>query len=271
VIWSEREGPEQAKPDSMMPHERGTIVARATGHGQSARAIVRVSGPASREIRDFVASTPSSRLCVGSVEVAAGVACPVLCAFFAGPKSFTGEDVLEITLPGNPALVERVIDSLCASGRARRAQPGEFSARAFMSGRLTLSQAEGIAAGIAAQTDAQWEAAGRIRSGAAGAEHRAWAWEVTSLLALVEAGIDFTDQEDVVPIPPAELVRRIDALRARLCASAGSPAESLAARAAPVAAFVGRPNAGKSTLFNALIGRRRAGARPPPPPPPGHK
>ena len=87
--------------------------------------------------------------------------------------------------------------------------PGEFSARAYLNGKLTLAQAEGVAATIAAHTERELAAAESLLAGETGDRHRAWAEELATLLALVEAGIDFTDQEDVVPIPPGALLNRV--------------------------------------------------------------
>jgi tRNA modification GTPase len=140
----------------------------------------------------------------------------------------------------------------------RRACAGEFTARAYLSGRLTLEQSEGVAATIAAQTEAQLAAARSLLSGRMGASYRALADRASGLLALVEAGVDFTDQEDVVAITPGDARREIASLMASLDGllvgvRGGEHRETRA-----VVVLMGRPNAGKSTLFNALLGRRRS-------------
>jgi len=244
------------------------ILAVASPPGRAARGIVRVSGPGAFELVQphlacddleaaFVRGLHASTLNIDSMSIRC------LTLVFPAPASYTGEDSLELHLPGNPTLLERVVDALIGSAgtrclAARRAEPGEFTARAYLRGRIDLLQAEAVVATIAARSDAALRAAGLLRSGAVGDFARKQSDAVASMLALVEAGIDFTDQEDVVPIGPAELGRRIapvrDSLQRRLDRALGT--EQL--EAVPWVVLTGAPNAGKSTLFNALLGRARA-------------
>lgn len=233
-----------------------TIVACATGLAPGARAVVRMSGPEAAWFASERLGLPSrARFAGGRRLVLKEVQFPVLVIFAPGPRSYTGEDTLEMLLPGGPALVRRVVDELCARPGVRHAEPGEFSARAYLNGRLTLEQAEGVSGVIAASSRSMLDAARDAMSGAAGARYAAWAEEIASILALVEAGIDFSDQEDVVAIAPDELRRRVRALTAEMLARAGGPSEQGSARVR--VALAGRPSAGKSTLFNALLGRAR--------------
>jgi tRNA modification GTPase len=242
-----------------------TIAAVATPPGPSVRAIVRLSGPRVPDVLASIlnpapttpgASTTRLRMPAGRAGQAAGLELPVAVLLARAPHSYTADDTAELLLPGNPHLVQRVLDHLLTLAGVRLAEPGEFTARAHLAGKLTLEQAEGVAAIIAADRDDQLAAARDVLEGRAGERYLAWTSELTDLLALVEAGIDFTDQEDVVPIAPYSLARRLAALGDAIGSHAHAPSEQRADR--PVAALVGAPSAGKSTLFNALLGRARA-------------
>ena len=182
---------------------------------------------------------------------------------FPAPHSYTGEDSLELQLPGNPVLLERVIDAILATARrmaieARRAEPGEFTARAYLNGRMDLTQAEGVAATIAAQSDAELRAAQLLTSGALGTLAHQLAEDLASALALVEAGIDFTDQEDVIAIAPGVLRASLAAMHQRIVDQLDRSIGMEQLQAIPWVVLAGEPNAGKSALFNALLGHERA-------------
>jgi tRNA modification GTPase len=183
---------------------------------------------------------------------------PVLAWCFKGPRSYTGEDGAELMFPGGPAIRAALLRRVLAIEGVRPAEPGEFTARAYLNGKLTPEQAEGVAAVIAAGNAEQLRAARELLDGSTGAAYRVLADELASALALVEAGIDFTDQEDVVAIAPGELVRRLRRVEAGIGAALGGVGGATDESAEPVVVLVGAPNAGKSTLFNALLGRARA-------------
>ena len=230
------------------------------------RGIVRASGAAACQVL-WNAMDPD---CPGSMAVRARVrgvhvvrlrdpAIPALAMVMPGPTSATGEDCAEIHTAGNPFVLERIMTAVIAhsDGTARRAHPGEFSVRAVLSGRMPIASAERVAAVIMAETDTQLAAASMLQANTAEQSSARDTDEIATLLALVEAGIDFTDQEDVVAIARPLLEERVrsvrDRIRARCATSAGAESAQRAARVV----LTGAPNAGKSSLFNALLQHTR--------------
>jgi len=224
-------------------------------------------GPSRRE-GDQRCDPPTSRSCAFParhllpVRLAAPPL-PALAAFFPGPRTVTGGDLAELQVPGHPALLDRLLHR-CFEAGARAAEPGEFTFRGYMAGRFDLTQAEGIAASIAAATDGQLAAARQLTKGRLGDAAERLVDDLATPLALVEAGIDFTDQEDVVPIAPAELHDRLSATRDAAAALLRHSRAWSQLDATPRVVLVGPPSAGKSSLFNALLGRERAVVDPAP-------
>ncbi len=235
----------------------GTIVAVASAPGRAHRAVVRVSGPETPALVASIADTPFTR---GARRVALALhtgRVPALIFCSPAPRSYTGEDTAEFLLVGSPSVVSALTDAIEAHDGVRPAGPGEFSLRAHLNGRLTLDEAEGVAAIISATSAEEADAARRLLAGEGGAEAREWVEQLARLLALVEAGVDFTDQEDVVPIPASDLRSALAGLRDALAARAAGPVIE-APPEGPLVVLAGAPNAGKTTLLNALLGRERA-------------
>ncbi len=170
-----------------------------------------------------------------------------------GPGSYTGEDAAELYLHGGRAVLTGVADALVALG-ARPAEPGEFTRRAFLNGRMDLTEAEAVHDLIAAETEAQRRQALRQLDGALGTLYRGWADRLRLLLAQQEALIDFPD-EDLPPEVEAQVLGELEALRGEVAAHLDDGRRGERLREGLVFAVTGRPNVGKSSLMNALAER----------------
>lgn len=243
-----------------------TIVALATPAGASAIAVLRVSGPLVAEFSHTlfsVALKPRQTRTVRYRDLARNAFLDTVVAVcFEAPASYTGEDVLEISCHGNPFIARRLIDDLCARG-CRLAQPGEFTQRAFLGGKLDLSQAEAVMDVIRARSDRALAAAQQQLEGSLGRHLSRLSGELLDALARVEAYIDFPDED--LPAEDRSIVRgAVESVLEGTRRLLATQRYGEILRAGIRTVIVGAPNAGKSSLLNRMVGYERAIVSPEP-------
>ena len=243
-----------------MENLNDTICAPATLPGTGAISIVRVSGPDTFKIIDsqvgFLHGCASQAKGYTLKRGRFGELDDILVAIFRSPASYTGEDSAELYCHASAYIVQHILDALCRAG-CRLAEAGEFSRRAFLSGKMDLAQAEAVADVIASQTEAQHRIAMNQLKGGYSAELGRVREQLVELSALVELELDFSE-EDVEFADRERLRGLLEGAAAKCEALAGSFRVGNAIRSGVPIAIVGEPNSGKSTLLNALLGDERA-------------
>lgn len=242
-----------------------TIAAIATPPGTGSIGIIRVSGPRSRDIASLIFRPSnktegfnSHRLYHGDIisPDTGRVIDEVLISFMMKPHSYTGEDILEINCHGSTFILQSVLSLVIKAG-ARLAEPGEFTKRAFLNNRIDLSQAEAVAETIMAQTDRALDLAVSHLKGDLAGKIETVRIAIIDILAILETSIDFSDEDVEVGNPPSA-ARDIEAIIGDLTELASTYGEGKIYRDGINAVIAGRPNVGKSSLLNRLLGEKRA-------------
>jgi len=242
-----------------------TIAAVSSAAGHAARGIVRLSGPDAVATAERVFSSSDGRCAgqlaghartIGQLRIGGHGTVPAELYLFRAPASYTGQDLVELHTIGSPPLLLIVLESLLTAG-ARPAEPGEFTARAFVNGKLDLAQAEGVAATVAGESDAQVAAAGRLLDGVLSNRVGSIRDGLADLVAVVEADIDFSD-EGIEFITPADAARRVAAIRSQVDTLLGTSVAAERLDVLPEVMLIGPANVGKSSLMNRLTGLDRS-------------
>jgi tRNA modification GTPase len=243
-----------------------TIIALSTPPGIGAIAVIRLSGPASRSVIDALVSNridwQPQRAIYRVLAHRGRVLDDVVLTFWRAPHSFTGEDTVEISCHGNPRIVESIVRAALELG-ARAARPGEFTQRAFLNDRLSLTQAEGLLDLLYAPTERALSSARAMKEGRLGEALEGARAELVDLLSHLEASLDFAE-EGIEPRLGPEFATRLAAVQAHIGELLRSAPLGRVLQEGALTAIVGAPNVGKSSLLNALLREDRAIVAPTP-------